>query len=53
MEKSEIYCPVCGRTIKAINSDEFDRTEHDGYIFVHDEIPHDNSDIDALEYLIQ
>lgn len=53
MDESEIYCPVCGRTIKAINPDEVERGEHDGYIFVHDEIPHDISDIYALEYLIQ
>ena len=45
---AEIYCPICQRTLTAENTDEVESGEHDGYIFVHDEIDHEESDIDAL-----
>ena len=43
-----IYCPICGRVIIASNVDEVGSGEHDGYVFVHDDIEHTDSDIDAL-----
>lgn len=44
-----IYCPICERELKASNYIEVQNNLHDGYIFVHDAIDHDDSDIDALE----
>ena len=43
------YCPVCRRHITASNTSEVESGEHDGYIFVHDAVPHEDSEIDALE----
>lgn len=45
---SEIYCPICQRTLTATNKEEVESGEHDGFIFVHDDIDHKESDIDAL-----
>jgi hypothetical protein len=47
------YCPVCGRTIEASNREEVKSGEHEGYLFVHDDIVHDDSDIEALERGVQ
>jgi len=44
----DIYCPICQKNIKPINIHEFENGEDDGLIYVHDEIPHDDGDIDAL-----
>lgn len=46
---TKIYCPICQRTLTAINIDEVARGEDDGYIFVHDSVVHDDDAIDALE----
>jgi hypothetical protein len=43
------YCPICQRVIIASNAEEVLSGEHEGYVFVHDDIPHEDSDIDALE----
>jgi len=48
-----IYCPVCGHLIAASNVKEVEAGEHDGYIFVHDEVPHNDDDMVALDHLIQ
>lgn len=53
MSESEIYCPICQRVIAADNIEEVESGEHNGYIFVHDDVPHKNSDIDALKEEIQ
>lgn len=42
------YCPVCGRTIEASNREEVESGDHSGYLFVHDDIVHDDSDLKAL-----
>ena len=47
------YCPVCQRVIIAENKDEVEAGEHDGYIFVHDDIEHSDEDIEALQRGIQ
>lgn len=44
-----IYCPICGRNLTAINSQEVASGKADSYVFVHDNIIHSDSDIDALE----
>lgn len=49
----EIYCPVCQRTITASNIEEVNCGEHDGYVFVHDDIIHSDSDVTALESGVQ
>lgn len=53
LHDSQIYCPVCGRVLNAANADKVESGEHDSYVFVHDDIPHGNDDIDALEVGIQ
>lgn len=45
---SIIYCPVCGRDIEASNKEEVISGGHNGYVFVHDDLPHEEDDIKAL-----
>jgi len=45
----EQYCPVCGRTIVASNIEEFESGDHEGYLFVHDDIVHEEDDLEALQ----
>ena len=52
-EGLEKYCPVCARNIIPSNIEEVRRGEHDGFIYVHDDIDHADSDIEALEKGIQ
>lgn len=42
------YCPVCSRTIRPSNLQEVADGDHDGFIYVHDDIPHDDDDLSAL-----
>ena len=49
----EVYCPVCGRHLVAINPAEVERGEDDGYIYVHDGVPHTDCDMEALERGLQ
>ena len=49
----EIYCPICARTIIAYNIDEVKDGYAEYYTFLHDAIPHDYYDLEALEYGIQ
>ncbi len=43
------YCPICGRHIMPDNVDEVRAGEHDGFIYVHDDIDHSDSDLEAME----
>ena len=43
------YCPVCQRHITAENRREVESGEHDSYIFVHDDVLHEDAEIEALE----
>jgi formate dehydrogenase maturation protein FdhE len=52
-DESVQYCPVCGRNIVADNVAEFQAGEHDGYLFVHDDIPHSDEDMEALSAGVQ
>ena len=52
-EEWEQYCPICGRVIVASNIEEVAANIHTGYIFVHDDIVHDDDDIEALASGIQ
>ena len=45
-----IYCPICKKEIEADNLKEVDSGEHDGYLFVHEDIPHADDDIDTLAH---
>jgi len=47
-EEWEQYCPVCSRVITANNIDEVLDGRHNGYVFVHDDIVHDDDDMEAL-----
>ena len=47
------YCPVCGRNITPSNIAEVESGEHDGLIYVHDDIDHSNEDLTALEVGVQ
>ena len=49
----EKYCPICARVIVAENIKKVESGEHDGYLFVHDDIVHDDDDIDALANGVQ
>jgi uncharacterized Zn finger protein (UPF0148 family) len=44
-----MYCPICGHEIEASNKKEVENGEHASYIYIHDEIPHEDEDIEALE----
>lgn len=46
---SAIYWPVCQRVIYAENVEEVKSGEHDGFLYVHDDVPHDDDDLEALE----
>lgn len=48
-----MYCPVCEREIKPCNQDEVESGEHESFIYIHDEIPHEDTDIKALSNPIQ
>lgn len=49
----EQYCPICQRVIVAENIEDVENGEHDGYLFVHDDVVHDDDDIDALANGVQ
>lgn len=46
---NSIYCPICAREIHPENSREVEDGEHGAYVYVHDPVPHDDSDIEALD----
>lgn len=48
MECWQQYCPICQRVIEAVNRDDVESGLDDGYLFVHDDIVHDDDDIQAL-----
>ena len=48
-----IYCPICQRYITASNVSQVRNGEHDGFIYVHDDMPHDDTDIEAINNGIQ
>jgi hypothetical protein len=50
LKKNEIYCPICGEVLTAINK-TYD--EEYGWIFLHREIEHDNVDVKGLDNKIQ
>lgn len=41
---SAIYCPVCQRIIAPANLAEVESGENDAFIYVHDDIVHDDDD---------
>lgn len=45
-----MYCPVCGRVVFAVNALEVEMGADDGLIFLHDDVPHADDEIEALEY---
>jgi len=49
MDNNNIYCPVCARFLEPQNSDEVKSGLHDGLIYVHDDVKHEDNDIQALE----
>lgn len=46
--KYDIYCPICQRSITPSNIAEYEAGEHDGLIYVHDDIVHDEEEMDSL-----
>lgn len=44
-----MYCPVCQKEIEPENQEEYDQGIDDGLIYVHDDIIHEDSDIEALD----
>lgn len=49
MRGDSIYCPVCQRTITAENVDDVKSGLHIDRVFVHDDIKHSDSDMEALD----
>ena len=47
-EDGHIYCPVCQRIITAINIEEVAEGSNNGYAFIHDNIEHTETDLEAL-----
>ena len=43
------YCPICERDIVPDNILEVFSGEHEGFLFVHEDIEHSDEDIKALE----
>lgn len=43
------YCPVCSRVISPENIDEYESGIDDGLLYIHDDVPHEDDDIDAYE----
>lgn len=52
-ENGRIYCPICGRTIVAVNIEDVENGDDESYLFVHDDIVHTDSDLDALHVGLQ
>jgi hypothetical protein len=50
---TKIYCPICQRFISPDNQHEVETGEHEGFIYVHDDIAHGDEDIEALENGVQ
>lgn len=48
-----IYCPVCARNIEPSNVDEVESGAHHSFVYVHDDVEHDDSDIEALNTGVQ
>jgi hypothetical protein len=53
MKEGYVYCPVCGKMLEAVNIEDVENGDDDGYLFVHDEIVHTDSDLDALNTGLQ
>ena len=53
MKDGYVYCPVCGKTLEAVNIEDVENGDDDGYLFVHDDIAHTDSDFDALNTGLQ
>lgn len=53
MSGIQIYCPVCGKWLTAENPLEVLLGMDDGYIYVHDDIPHTDDDLEALDRGVQ
>ena len=53
MKEGYVYCPVCGKMLEAVNIEDVENGDDDGYLFVHDEIVHTDSDLDALNTVLQ
>ena len=49
MKDSEKYCPICNKILIASNVEDVKNGLHDGYIFIHDNKLHEESDIEALQ----
>jgi hypothetical protein len=50
---TDVYCPICERFIRPENIAEVEFGEHEGFIYVHDDIAHGDDDIEALENGVQ
>ena len=53
MKEGYVYCPVCGKMLEAVNIEDVENGDDDGYLFVHDDIVHTDSDLDALNTVLQ
>ena len=53
MKEGYVYCPVCGKMLEAVNIEDVENGDDDGYLFVHDDIVHDDTDLEALHVGLQ
>lgn len=47
-DSMKIYCPTCGRDIEPSNAEDVESGTADGFIYIHDDMPHEDDDIKAL-----
>jgi hypothetical protein len=47
-EPYEVYCPICQRVVEAINAAEVMSGLEDAYVYIHDNLDHTMSDVEAL-----
>ena len=53
MKEGYVYCPICGKMLEAVNIEDVENGDDDGYLFVHDDIVHDDTDLEALHAGLQ
>ncbi len=48
-----IYCPICQKHLTPVNEAEVDAGFEYSFVYVHEDVDHEASDIQALEFGIQ
>ena len=48
-----IYCPICQKHLMPVNEAEVDAGFENSFVYVHEDVEHEASDIEALQFGIQ